>query len=517
MAEKRTGKVLLVGAGPGDPRLITWRGLEALASADAVCYDALVDPTLIATLPPSVERHYVGKRAGGHSMPQDEINALLVRLAREGKVVVRLKGGDPFIFGRGGEEALALREAEVPFEVVPGVTAASAATACAGIPLTHRGASAFALLFTAHETPGKPAGEAEVPHDLLARAGEGTLVGYMGVRRLNELVKSLLDNGMDPSTPAALIERGSTPRQKQVSAALAELPRAAEEEGIQPPALFVAGRVVRLAGVLSWKGAGPLGGRRILVTRPCDVAGEIYDLLAREGAEVVPAPAILTEAREDPEGWARLREVLPAGGWLIFTSEAGVRFFFARFRRIARDLRALAAMRIAVLGRGTASALAERGLAADFQPSESLTKVLARELASRVRPGEWAVRVRGDLADETVEDALARSGAEVLPLAVYRTRTAPLDEGVRAWVAAGPIEAVTFTSGSTVRGFFEQWGEKGARELLADAAVASIGPVTSAALGERGVEVDVEAERHDVPGIVTALVKHLLEREHPEP
>ncbi len=507
MSSREKGLVYLIGAGPGDPGLITVRGLQLLSSVDVVCTDALVDPALIALLPREIEVYYVGKRAGAHSVPQGEIEDLLVRLARQGKRVARLKGGDPYVFGRGGEEALALRRAGVPFQVVPGVTAAVAAGAHAGIPATHRGLSTFAVLLTAHENPGKGEEEAAVPWLEMARLTGGTIAGYMGVRNLPDVVKTLIEGGMDPATPAAVVERGTMSGQRTVRASLQELPEAVKTAGLKPPAVFMIGRTTELAGELSWRGEEPLAGLRVLVTRPAAQAARIYELLRGAGAEVVPAPSIETVSFQDEITWERLLNRPPQQqGWLVFTSENGVRFFLHDLQRHGRDLRWLGPFRIAVVGRGTLAALQELHLSADLVPEVFTGQALGEMLASEVVPGEQVVRVRGTLANDSVERALDGRGAEVVPLTVYETRTAPLRDVVRNWVDAGPLDFAVFTSGSTFKAFLEQWGEQ-ASEHLAGTRIVSIGPVTSDVIRRAGYEVDLEAARHDVDGIVQALVR----------
>ena len=299
MESGECGKVYLIGAGPGDPRLITFRALELLTRSDVVCFDALVDPTIIASLPGKIERFYVGKRAGVHSMSQQEIEQLLITLARAGKTVARLKGGDPFVFGRGGEEALALRKAGVSFEIVPGVTAATAVTAYAGIPLTHRGMATWTILFTAHEAGGKDP-EVQLPFNRLAALGQGTLAGYMGIRQVKTLCGQLIDGGMNPATPAAVIERGTTPAQRIVTATIETLEEEVKHSGIKPPGLIVVGETIRLRNALDWYSKGPLAGKRVLVTRPASQAGKMYEQLRELGASVVPAPSILVENHYDP-------------------------------------------------------------------------------------------------------------------------------------------------------------------------------------------------------------------------
>ncbi len=505
MSAEKQGMVYLIGAGPGTAELITYRGLEALSACDVVCFDALVDPTLVVTLPPHIERHYVGKRAGRHSMKQPEIEELLVRLAKDGHTVARLKGGDPFIFGRGGEEAIALAEAGIPFEIIPGVTAASAATAYAGIPLTHRGLATIASVFTAHEDPDKDP-EKALDYKHLAQLG-GTLAGYMGVTRLPQVVEQLIAGGRDPQTPAALIERGATPAQKMVRATLNTIVSEAEKAGIKPPALIVVGDTVGLSETLHWYEPGPLAGKRVLVTRPADQAGPMYRELTRLGAWIVPTPSIRTMQHLDMQGWQHFNENLDKTGWLVFTSENGVKFFVRNLLRLGGDLRLLGMYHIAVIGAGTQRALAEIGLKAELVPEKFTGKTLADQLATKLEPGTYVIRVRGNLGEPAVEEILANAGAEVLPIQVYVTETAPLDDGMRAWVEEAPLDYITFTSGSTAKSFVEQWGQEQAMALANDARVISIGPVTSEVVRELGFTIHCEAEQHDVEGVIQAVLQ----------
>jgi len=509
MSEKRVGKVFLVGAGPGDPGLITWRGLEALGQADVVYIDALVEPTLVGTLPEHTERFFVGKYAGHHTVPQGEIEQRMIASAKEGKTIVRLKGGDPFVFGRGGEEALALRKAGVPFEVVPGVTAAVAASAYAGIPITHRGVSTFAMLLTAHETPDQIKNKATVPFNEMAKLSGGTFAGYMGIKRLGHVVKELTENGMDKTTPAALIERGTTGLQKVATGTLETLEAVAEEKGIRPPALFVIGDVVKFSDEIDWFEPGPLAGKRVMVMRPANQAGAMYDTLRRLGAYVIPAPSIKTKGVYFEEKW---KQVLTndKSGWLIFTSENGVRFFLAGLMKSGKDLRWLGNYKIASIGAGTQRALSGYGLAADFQPSKYTTVHLSKELVPHITKSETVIRVRGNLGDTKVEDAMTAAGGETIPLQVYETLTAPLEDIVKAWVDEKQPDVISFTSGSTFTSFLEQWGEK-ADELLRGGLIASIGPMTSGIIREHGYDVAIEGDPHDVNGLIDSIRKYFSE------
>jgi len=506
------GKVYLVGAGPGDPGLITVRGRQLLDECDAVVYDRLVPLELVVSLPARVERHYVGKISGKHALDQSQINELLAQLARQGLKVVRLKGGDPLVFGRGGEEALHLKECGVPFELVPGVTAGLAASACCGIPVTHRGRSVQVIMVTAHEAPDKQ--ELQVSWDWLAQSRGGTLVGYMGVTQLPYVVERLLAGGMDPATPAAMIERGATPRQRIVSGTLVDLPRRVQEAAISPPALFIIGDVVALHRELEWVQPGVMAGLKVMVTRPSDQAGEMYALLRGLGAYVLPCPTIATREQDDQAAWEALAPLFGERtphppGWLILTSENGVRYFLKQFLK-RYDYRALAAFRLAAVGAGTDRELAARGLKADFIPSRATTEALGRELAARMaaEPSGPVLRVRGNLGDDHVERALASAGARVHVLPVYATFTASWDAGLHTHLDRNPPDVITFTSGSSCSGLVDLLGSDRARELADRALIASIGPTTSRVIREAGLKVDLEAETHSVPGLVAALEQH---------
>lgn len=513
------GKVYLVGAGPGDPGLITVKGAQILKECDAVVYDRLVPLELVVALPPGIERHYVGKSSGQYSLPQNDINSLLERLAGKGLTVVRLKGGDPFIFGRGGEEAYYLKQKGIPYEVIPGVTAGIAAPAYAGIPLTHRGRSVLTIFLTAHEAIDKD--EPQVPWEWLGKASNGSIVGYMGVKQLPQTVDNLIRAGMPPETPAALIQRGTTGVQKTATGTLRELPALAERETIRPPALFIIGETVELAGDLAWFGAGILSSKRIWVTRPADQAAEMYHLLRVHGAEVLPLPTIATTNHIlpiDEQCWTDLITVLntsrEAAGegihrWLVFTSENGVRYFLRQLLDRGYDLRSIGDFSIAAVGSGTGMALSRQGLKADFIPSRATTAALVEELSQRIRGQQnFVLRIRGNMGDDSVEGALRSAGAEVIPLQVYSTATAEWDAGMWAHLDDNPPDVITFTSGSTVTGFIQILSADRARETAADAVVASIGPMTTRIAREAGIEVTIEADEHSIQGLVEAAVKH---------
>ena len=505
------GKVYLVGAGPGDPGLITVRAAQLLRTCDAVVYDRLVPLELVVALPSFIERYFVGKSSDGHSLPQEEINALLVDLAQKGLKVVRLKGGDPFVFGRGGEEALYLKERGIPFEVVPGVTAGVAASAYAGIPVTHRKKSVFTIFLTAHEAADKD--EPQIPWDWLGKVKNGSIVGYMGVNQLSSTVQALISAGLSPDTPAALVEKGTTGVQKNVVAVLKDLPELAREKEISPPALFIVGEVVTLADDLTWFGGKILAGKTALVTRPADQAGEMYAMLRGYGAEILPLPTIATSENFDAAGWDALNSIFqqshPADDkcWLVFTSENGVRYFIHQLLKQNHDFRVLGGFSIAAVGSGTARALNKYGLKADFMPSKATTAALAAELSRHLSGSEaQVIRIRGNLGDDRVEKALQSVGAKVIPLRVYDTFTAKWDAGMWAALDEHTPDIITFTSGSTVTGFVEILGKERAKQLADNALVASIGPLTTQIATEAGIKVNIEAETHSIPELVNAIV-----------
>jgi uroporphyrinogen III methyltransferase/synthase len=486
-----SGVVHLVGAGPGDPGLLTARALELIASADAILYDRLIPAGALDGARPEAELIYVGKEGGGPSMAQEEIERLLVRHARAGKLVVRLKGGDPFVFGRGGEEALALRAAGIPFEVVPGVTAGIAAAAYAGIPATHRDRASAVALVTGHEDPDKP--ESAIDWPALA-AFPGTLVFYMGVRQLPRIAERLIAGGRLPDEPAAVIERGTLPGQRTVLATLATLAERAREADVRPPSITLVGPVAELREQLRWFEDRPLAGRRVAVTRARAQASGLAARLRGLGADVLETPAIRVVALDGPA-------LDPAGyDLLCLTSPNGVRLLFERLAAGGRDARALHGARIAAIGPGTARALREHGVVADVVPERFVAEALVEALAGV--PVSRALVARARVARDVLPDALRARGAEVDVLELYETVAEALPDEELA--AARGADWVTFTSSSTVRFFLDAVG--GAQALGAGTRLVSIGPVTSATLREHGLEPHVEAQRHDVDGLVDALV-----------
>lgn len=501
---QKVGKVFLVGAGPGHPGLITIRGVDVLEHADAVVYDFLVPDEIVVTLPPHVERHYVGKQAGKHALPQEQISELLVKLAKEGKNVVRLKGGDPFVFGRGGEEAHELKSHGITFEIVPGVTSGIAAPAFAGIPATERMRSSTLILVTGHKAKCKDC--SSVDWEALARIKNGTIVIYMGIGELEQIVETLLANGMSPVMPAAIIERGTFPSQVNVTAPLNQLVTAARENNITPPAIVVIGKVVELGADLDWVEHPPLFGKRILVTRPSDQAGFMYRELHHLGAEILPYPTIKTTESYDEKAWEKLD--FDATDWIMLTSENGVRYFMDQFFRHYDDIRLLGGLHIAAIGAGTSRAMKLYHLAPDFVPQKATVKNLGREIVEEFDfKNARVIRVRGNLGDNSLEDALTAAGADVLPLSVYETTHARWSSEQIDKMIKHPPDIVTFTSGSTSDGLMENLTSDELRAAIMSARFVSIGPATSRILAGHGLKADIEATEHSVPGLIRAIVE----------
>ncbi len=497
------GKVYLVGAGPGDPGLLTIRARELLHSCDDVVYDALVSEELLAAELDgrAVERHFVGKRGGGASVRQEEIDALLVRLAREGRRVVRLKGGDPFVFGRGGEEAQALQRAHVAFEVVPGVTAGIAGPAYAGIPVTHRAVATSVTFVTGHEDPGKEMTGTD--WGALAKSG-ATLVLYMGVRTLPDIVRQLIEGGRAADTPAAVIERATYPAQRVITGTLSTIVDRAREANVAAPAITIVGDVVRLREEIGWFERRPLAGKHIVVTRARAQASALSVRLRELGAEVSEMPAIRIEAL-DPAPLYGALDTIGRYGWLMFTSQNAVELVWRAMRERGLDARSLAHARVAVIGRATADALLAHGVAADVVPERFVAESLVDALRSRQDiTGTRVLLPRAADARDVLPGALRGMGAQVDEIPIYRT---VLDGDGAEFVASrlreGAIDLVTLTSSSTVRFFVDAVG----REAAHMAPVASIGPVTSATAKTLGLHVAVEAEESTIAGLVAAVVK----------
>ncbi|HET9102319.1 MAG TPA: uroporphyrinogen-III C-methyltransferase [Solirubrobacteraceae bacterium] len=481
--------VYLVGAGPGDPGLMTARALELIARADVIVYDRLIPATALDGARDDARLIYAGKEGGGPSVGQAEITGWLLEHGRAGREVVRLKGGDPFVFGRGGEEAEALTEAGIAFEVVPGITAGVAASAYAGIPVTHRDAASAVAFLTGHENPDKP--DSALDWAALA-AFPGTLVVYMGVRQLPEITARLRAGGRAADEPAAVIERGTLPGQRVVNGTLETIAEVAAAAGIKAPAISLFGAVAGLREHLAWLEKRPLFGRTVAVTRARAQASGLASRLRELGAEAIETPAIRIVPVPGPV------PDLTGYDLICLTSPNGVRELFARLHADGRDARAMAGARVAAIGPGTARALLGHGIVADVVPETFVAEGLVQAL--RDTPVRRALIARAAEARDVLPDALRARGAEVDVVALYETVADPLGEAELAAVARA--DYVTFTSSSTVRFFLERAaGALGERTRLV-----SIGPVTSDTLRENGLQPDVEADRHDIPGLIDAIV-----------
>ncbi len=494
----RQGVVYLVGAGPGDPGLMTSRALDLIADADAILYDRLIPEGALDGARPDAELVYVGKAPGDAAIPQGEITRELVERAKRGMSVVRLKGGDPFVFGRGGEEAEACRAAGVEFEVVPGVTSGVAALAYAGIPVTHRDDASAVAFVTGHEDPAKR--ETALDWEALARF-PGTLVLYMGVKNVGEIARQLAEGGRDPAEPAAAIERGTLPGQRVAVATLETLAGEIEREGLRPPSILVFGPVAARREDIAWLERRPLHGKRIVVTRARAQASGMARTLEALGAEVVELPAIRIEPLIGTPELRDAVESLHTYALVCVTSPNGARLLFEAMDAAGRDARALSQAQVAAIGPGTARALRDRGVIADVVPERYVAEALVEALTEVPVEGKPVLVARAAEARDVLPDALRERGAEVDVVALYETvRETPSSEQIDAAMEA---DYVTFTSSSTVKNFLEVTGGR----VPEGARIASIGPVTSATARDAGLEVALEAEQHDPEGLVSALVE----------
>ena len=500
------GIVYLVGAGPGDPSLITLRGVECLQRAEVVVYDYLANERLLCHAPESAERIYAGKIGGRHNQGQDEINGLLVAKAGTGKVVVRLKGGDPYVFGRGGEECEALREAGIPFEVVPGVTAAVGASAYAGIPLTHRDITASVAFVTGQE--GKDKDESSIDWDRLS-LGSGTVVFYMGVTTLRRNMQRMLEHGRSPDTPVALVRWATTPCQQVLVGTLADIADRAEECGFKPPAVTIVGEVVALREKLKWFDRRPLCGIKIVVTRAAEQAGEFSAKLTARGATVLECPTIRLVG---PENWQLLdlaiRE-LSGYDWVVLTSGNAVRYFFQRMDTLGLDARALALCKICAVGPKTADEIRSFGIKPDLVPTDYKAEGVVEEFSRLDMKGNRVLFPRADKARDVIQRELKRMGAHVdSPVAYRNVFPERLPPETLFALEKRSVDCITFTSSSTVQNLAAMLGEELMLDMLKGVAVASIGPITSKSCRDLGLKVDIEPESYTLDALADALEAH---------
>ncbi|QMV43797.1 uroporphyrinogen-III C-methyltransferase [Cohnella cholangitidis] len=504
------GKVYLVGAGPGDPKLITVRGLEALKRSDVIVFDRLAGPQLLNFAKPDAERIYVGKLPDRHTMKQEDINRLLVDLALQGKTVIRLKGGDPTVFGRVGEEADLLQKNGIIYEIIPGITSAISVPAYAGIPVTHRDMASSFSVITGHESPDKL--DLSIYWDKVTNA-TGTLVFLMGVAKIAYISDQLIKHGRSPDTPVALVQWGTRAEQKTVVGTLSNIEERVKAANLKPPAVIVVGDVVRQRETLSWIEKKPLFGQRILITRARSQASDLLAKIDDLGGETYEYPVIEMKLPEKPEQLQEIEQALAqaeAYDWVMLTSVNGVEYFFRWLDRYGVDIRRFHKAKFAAVGPKTADALRDRGIRADLLPESFRAEGLLDSLDGVIAPGQLALLPRGDLARETLPKELKERGVRVVELDVYHTvLSAPKDLWLPEMLENGEIHVITFTSSSTVVNLMEalrQLGVSNPAEALRNVEIACIGPVTAQTAKEHGLTVTVVPEKYTIDGLVEALV-----------
>lgn len=503
----KQGKVYLIGAGPGDPGLLGLKAKECLETADAVVYDRLADPRILAFARKDAEMVYVGKASANHTMRQPDINKLLVKLASEGKTVARLKGGDPFVFGRGGEEAIELLEAGQPFEFVPGVTSAIAVAEYAGIPVTHRHVATSFAVITGHEDPTK--GASTINWKGLATAVD-TLVFLMGVENIEKISSQLIANGRSADCPAAVIRWGTHPEQRTLVTTLGKAAADVKAHNLKPPAIFLVGEVVKLRKQLQWFDNKPLFGKTVIVTRARAQASILTKKLEAQGAKVIEVPAIKIVPAKDYAPLDNAIKNLAQYKWLVFTSTNGVDYFFERLLQAKKDARALANIKLAAIGSATADALAARGLVADLIPSAYKAEELAEALAEEIKAGDKILLARAKIAREVLPESLRKIGAQVDVVTAYETvADCENKEDLITTLANTADTVVTFTSSSTVTNLLEILGDK--KSLLQNAALAAIGPITAATMQNNGLTPTITADKYTIDGLMDSIQKYFKE------
>ena len=500
--KNRGGKVYLVGAGPGDPGLLTLRGRELLSRADVVIYDRLASPRIMEFVNPEAERIYVGKRIGRHVANQQEINDLIVKKAKEGKQVVRLKGGDPFIFGRGGEEAQILAGHGLPFEIVPGVTSAIAVPAYAGIPLTHRSFTASVAFITGHRR--FDSSEAPVDWEGLAK-GVGTLVFLMGMSNLRNIAENLMRFGRNPDTPVAVIRWGTTPLQESITGNLSNIADRVKENNFKPPAIIVVGDVCSVREDINWFEKQPLLGKKVLVTRTRQQASSLVRLLERKGAGCIECPTIEVRMVEDlsilDEAIGRMQEF----DWIIFSSTNAVKFFFARIDQLGKDIRALGNTKLAAVGASTADFIRRLHLKVDAVPEDFRAEGLLDLFGQQDVKGKKVLIPRAVVAREVLPKGLSAMGMDVTVAPLYETIPPEIAPQTLELLEEEEIDVVTFTSSSTVKNFFKTVPENVVNRITTVSKIACIGPVTARTARNMGLEVHIMPEKSTVPALVDAI------------
>ena len=508
MTRNKKGMVYLVGAGPGDPDLITHKGKDCISQGDVVIYDYLANQSFLEYARDDAELVYVGKKGGCHTMSQEEINRLIVKECQKGHVVVRLKGGDPFIFGRGGEEAQELVKAGLDFEVVPGVTSAISVPAYAGIPLTHRDYTSSVAFITGHEDPQKD--KSDIAWDKLA-TGAGTLVFLMGVANLDQIVKNLIAHGRSPDTPVAIIVKGTFPEQRTLVGKLHDIAQLASENNIKPPAIIVVGDVVHLRNQLNWFETKPLFGKRIIITRAREQASGFLKALYRLGAKCIEFPTIKVVP---PENWDALDKAirgLESYQWLLFTSVNGVKYFLERLEVLGKDVRDLKGLKIAAIGTKTAETWHHFGIKPDIMPDEYRAEAMVECFKELSIKGKKILLPRASRAREVLSEELKKMGAKVDVVPAYQT-IKPYQDTRHVWdmMEKGTIDMVTFTSSSTVMNFLEMFtvDEQQFQKCMTNVAVACIGPITAKTAQENGFTVDIIPPEYTIESLTDAIVKY---------
>lgn len=504
----KKGKVYLIGAGPGDVKLITLKAMEIIQMADVVVYDRLANPRLLSFAKEDAELIYVGKKSSQHTLTQDKINQLLVDKANEGKVVARLKGGDPFVFGRGGEEAEELLEDDIEFEIVPGITSAIAVPAYAGIPVTHRTATSSFKIITGHEDPTKD--ESQIDWDILGKDAS-TLIFLMGVSNLGKITQKLIEKGKSPETAIALIQWGTRPEQRTVTGTLETIVRIVEEEKITSPAIIIVGNVVKLREKLNWFEKKPFFGKRVLVTRAREQASGLSKEIESLGGEAFEFPAIKIAEVEDK---TRLDEAILNAknyNWLIFTSINGVKFFFKRMAELKKDIRTLGNAKICAIGPITKKSLEDKGLIVDYMPEKFVAEKVVEGLTPFLNLGDKVLLPRGDLARPILVESLMKMDLEVNEVITYRTLAENRDqEELLEKLEDKMIHLITFTSSSTVTNFLKIFKDnQRQKELLKGVKIACIGPITAATAVDNGLTPDLIAEDYTIDGLIEVIKNNL--------
>ncbi|WP_129596169.1 uroporphyrinogen-III C-methyltransferase [Anaerophilus nitritogenes] len=497
------GKVFLIGAGPGDYKLITIKGLECIKRADVVLYDRLASPRLLSFAKEDSEMIYVGKAPNNHAYTQDEINELILKKALEGKVVARLKGGDPYVFGRGGEEAKVLKDHQVPFEIVPGITSSIAVPSYAGIPVTHRNVSSSFHVITGNEDPTKE--ENVIDYEALEKV-EGTLIFLMGIKNLDKICKSLIKFGQDPNRPVAVIMKGTTSNQKMAKGTLSDIYQKVKENNIQNPAIIIVGEVVNLSETLNWFENKPLFGKNILVTRTRTQASALSEKLEDLGANPIEFPTIRVEKPKEYEKIDKAIKQIDKYKWIIFTSVNGVYAFFERLKELKIDVRNLYNVKLVAIGTATQKALEDKGLLVEYVPDVFRAEAIIEGLKDKIHKGDHILLPRADIARTILIEELEKMGALVDNISIYHTTIPNVDKEKLINILKEGIDLITFTSSSTVKNFIEILGEEN-KKLLKDITIAVIGPITEQTAKDMELKVDISADEFTIDGLVDSILK----------